>query len=150
MKNAIGWLVLITLFSVAFLVGLGSRKLEAPAVTAFPTALATTEYHGRKGDNEPFLYAVPLGYFTPYNDVSIFEWPGASAPVVGSLEFGERTGYTSEYRTAEGETWLCVTWNVDEEIAGWECTGWAPASMGKVEREYEYPPDHDKVEEQEA
>jgi len=152
MKNITGWLVLVVLFSTACLVGLADRDLETPAAPAgaSPTAPATAEYRWKEGSNEPYLYAVPLGYFTPYNEVSIFEWPGASAPVVGFLGIGERTGYTSEYRTAEGEIWLCVKWTVDDEIVSWECTGWVPASMGEVDRDREYSPEQDDAKEQEA
>lgn len=137
-----------------FVVAIGINARRAPAVVrvvatpAPPVQPTAVPYHKEAPRAEPFLYAVPLGYFTPYGDLSVFEWPGASAPVVGSLKLGEKTGYTSEYHTAEGETWLCVQWDVDQEVMGWECTGWALASMGKVEREREYAPEVDDAKEQ--
>lgn len=146
------YIILVVLFALVLAIGLSMRPApmvrEAdarPAPTAQPTPVP---YRQKEYKSEPFLYAVPLGYFTPHNDLSVFEWPGAAAPVVGSLKIGERVGYTSEYRTAEGDLWLCVQWNIAQDVMGWECTGWSIGSMGKIEREWEYTPEQDDAREQ--
>jgi len=139
--------LLVLLFMGAIAIGVESRREAAPSSAPMPAQVntpqpkATAVYEWGEQQIEPFLYAVPLGYFTPYEDVSVFDAPVASANVVDYLNGDIRTGFTSEYHSAEGETWLCVRWNVDGEIMGWECTGWAPASMGTVEREREYAPE---------
>lgn len=139
------YFLLGTLFVIALVIGLANRrdtKVTSTEPTYAPLPTPTMEYHWGEIEIEPFLYAVPLGTFTPHSDVSVFDWPGANAPVVGSLTGGETVGYTSEY-TFDGETWLCVKWTVNEDIASWDCSGWAPASMGKVDRAWEYSPDID-------
>jgi hypothetical protein len=134
------YLFLAAFFALAVIVGLSSRRY--PTAQVIPVATfppATAEYEWDETEIEPFLYAVPLGTFTPRDDASIFEWPGASAPVVGSLPGGDTVSYTSEY-TFDGKLWLCVKWNVDDDIASWRCTGWVPGNIGTIDRDWEYPP----------
>jgi hypothetical protein len=136
------YLLLGVFMTLAVIVGLADRRNiqvqpPKPIVTIIPQSTAVYEWG--EIEIEPFLYAVPLGTFTPYSDISVFDLPVATAQVVGVLVAGDAVGYTSEY-TFDGETWLCVKWTVDEDISSWNCSGWVPASAGTVDRDWEYSP----------
>lgn len=138
-------LFLLALFIFAVIVGFASRTRNpfAPQATTTPTPRPTAVYEWGEIEIEPFLYAVPLGTFTPSKRLNVVEFPN-SAHKVGELPANEPTGFTSEYRNG-GDLWLCVLWNVDETIVAWECTGWVLAdgtdgSFGTVDRSYEYAP----------
>jgi hypothetical protein len=143
------YFLMVVFFAFVIAVGVSSRRNQSShsASIAMEPTLETRDSPGYKWGEieiEPFLYAVPLGSFTPYDDLSVLELPNARAAIVGVLIGGEATGYTSEY-TFDGELWLCVDWNVDEEAMSWECKGWVPAKMGTVDRDWEYSPEVDDI-----
>jgi len=138
-------ILLLALFVFIAGVGFASRRPErlVPQVNIQPTPRPTAVYRWGEIEIEPFLYAPPLGTFTPAAPVTIYEFPYGTQ-TVGELPAGDAAAFTSEYRR-EGDIWLCVMWNVDETIASWECTGWVLAesaedSHGAIDREYENEP----------
>ena len=144
------YLLLAAFFMLVITIGLAERRSRetrqvVPIAVALPQP--TTEYHWGPIEIEPFLYAVPLGTFTPTDATVIYEWPGTQAPYVGTLQAGWAAAYTSEYRH-EDEVWLCVKWEVDETIAAWNCSGWILAEMdgiprGSIDRDWEAPEKHE-------
>lgn len=142
------YVLLLAFFVFVVAMGLMERRPPDPIQPARYIATLppiASETRSNKVETEPFLYAIPLGTFTSYADATLYEWPGATAPVVGLLTGGKAVEYTSEYRH-ETEVWLCVRWEVNEEIASWKCTGWVLAEdggvlLGTVDRSWEYTPD---------